>query len=386
MEETSEDETTSHYAIQLPIAGESELGKRLDKIFPKDEVERLLELTQKRNWTDNHKTQLDKKLYDFINQITQPKTFRLKEPELEHWWGGVKNDDSCNQWIKLVKELLEGDKKGKALLLNGGTNSSLSQLAVNDEHLAVLLDREWSQSEPQTIPVPKSQLTKLGETDLNQNQADKKKSFNLIGITSRVALMLLLTGLAVTQLTLFSRIETIENDLKILEQKQNQITTLSSQIEELENNLESRLDQEQKQITTLSSTIEELEDKIAQIEPIQTDQTIVNENEEISWELLSEEQNSTLSIQGKDKREEKLEQVCILLVKEDEKEFYVSGERRVDPNNCDENSLSIPEANGTWNFKSNLTDPKFRRIRVEKIYKDDNAPKHYIDFIIAKNN
>lgn len=171
-EEIQDDERKKRYIVNLPIAGESELGKLLDEIFPEDEIEKLLLLTRDRNWEQDHQKNLDQTLKDCISQIPKPETMpdlsTLLEHDLKTWWGGVKNDDTCKQWIKLVEKLLNGEiEKGKALLLNGGADSSLRSLFVENEYLGVLLDRQWSQFSPKIIePLPKD----LSKKSLNINK------------------------------------------------------------------------------------------------------------------------------------------------------------------------------------------------------------------------
>lgn len=173
-EERQEEGREKLYFVNLPVAGKSELGKRLDDKFPEDYIEKLLRLTKDRNWGKDDENNLNKDLEDFVLQIPKPETMpdlpTLVEHNLPTWWGGVRNDDSCNQWIKLVKKLLNGEKllkgeivKGKALLLNGGTDSSLRSLFVENEYLGVLLDREWWDS----------QLTQIKPSSGNLSKKDK---------------------------------------------------------------------------------------------------------------------------------------------------------------------------------------------------------------------
>ncbi len=252
--ETSDNGKKSKYVIQLPVAGESELGKLLDKKFPTPEIEKLLELTQNGQWTDEDEKKLDDKLKAIIFDIKSPDLDREgKEPE--PWWGGVNNDDSCRQWITLVKELLEGEKKGKAFLLNGGTDVYLKQLFKNKEILGVLLDREWSNSPPKPIKpkqetVKRFQLTNQQENDMNQD-SKKKENLTLVGITF---LTLLLAAILAMQVTLFLKMEKIEKQLENL--NQNQIETLNLKMEEIKKQLENL---NQNQIETLNLKMEDLE-------------------------------------------------------------------------------------------------------------------------------
>ena len=177
--EIQEDGKITQYIINLPIVAESELGKRLDEKFLKDEIEKFLLLTKDRNFEDEHKKDLNQKLEDFISETPKPETMpdlsTLVEHKLETWWGGVKNDDSCQQWIKLVEKLLTGEnKKGKALLLNGGTDSSLKSLFVENEYLGVLLDREWWDSQPTLIQPPSENISKIDKYSKKIHQGLKE--------------------------------------------------------------------------------------------------------------------------------------------------------------------------------------------------------------------
>ena len=164
-EEIEEDVTKRQYVINLPRIERSNLGKLLDDTFPEDYIEKLLRLTKDRNWEKDDENNLKQDLEDFILQISKPETMSTLSTLVEHnwatWWGGVRNDDSCNQWIKLVEKLLNGEiAKGKALLLNGGTDSSLRSLLVHNGYLGVLLDREWWDSQPTQIKPASGNLSK----------------------------------------------------------------------------------------------------------------------------------------------------------------------------------------------------------------------------------
>lgn len=184
-EEMQDDRKTKQHIINLPIITESELGQLLDDTLPEDDVEKYLKFTRDGNWEKIDKDKLDRDLQEkLISQISQPETMpnlsTSVEHNLEHWWGGVKNDDTCKQWIKLVEKLLKGEnEKGKALLLNGGTNLSLRSLFVQNEYLGLLLDREWSQFSPKIIePLPKDVVS---QRSLNISNVVKFGS-NLVGV------------------------------------------------------------------------------------------------------------------------------------------------------------------------------------------------------------
>lgn len=177
-EETSKDKRSSNYVVQLPLAGASKLGEILDEKFPTSEIEKILELTQNGKWENNDEEELKQKLEKFIKEFPKPETFpdlsNLAENDFTSWWGGVNNDYSCKQWIKLVKELLESKKKGKALLLNGGTDAYLNELFVEkEEYLGVLLDRKWSNSPPESIE-PKARENEQRES-MNDQQKKKRQ-------------------------------------------------------------------------------------------------------------------------------------------------------------------------------------------------------------------
>ena len=156
LQETQE-EGKSSKRVRLPAIAKSELGKRLDTAFPEEYIEELLKLTVERNWTPDQKNKLDSKkkelddtLKRLISQIrSDPEG---QQPDHNYWWGGIDDDDSCNQWIKLVEKLLKGETQGKALLLNIATPKSLGRLSVEEnEQLGVLLAKENYRSQPKQI-------------------------------------------------------------------------------------------------------------------------------------------------------------------------------------------------------------------------------------------
>ena len=156
LQETQE-EGKSSKRVRLPAIAKSELGKHLDTAFPEEYIEELLKLTVERNWTPDQKNKLDSKkkelddtLKRLISQIrSDPEG---QQPDHNYWWGGIDDDDSCNQWIKLVEKLLKGDTQGKALLLNIATPKSLGRLSVGEnEQLGVLLAKENYRSQPKQI-------------------------------------------------------------------------------------------------------------------------------------------------------------------------------------------------------------------------------------------
>ena len=141
--------------IRLPIASKSDLGRRLDDILPSEYIEELLQLTVDSKHSKDKKDSLEEKLKDLILEISTPTDLQELKYNYSTWWGGVKNDNSCNEWIKLVEKLLQdkNEAKGKALLLNIATPTSLDNYAKNDEELGVLLAKEWSSLKPEEIKI-----------------------------------------------------------------------------------------------------------------------------------------------------------------------------------------------------------------------------------------
>jgi|GEM_PF-1541747 len=172
LKESLEDDK-SFEDTRLPVATNSKLGKLIDDILSQQYIDQVLQLTNNRNWTQDNKNKLDNQLKEILQkslEVGLPKVnlpeqqIDLPEQELDlpTWWGGVNNDESCNKWLKLVENLILGKTKGKALLLNIATPSSLGRLSVKkDENLGVLLAKEWSRSQPEPIKLKTSQKTKL---------------------------------------------------------------------------------------------------------------------------------------------------------------------------------------------------------------------------------
>ncbi|MDY7021705.1 MAG: hypothetical protein SWJ54_10135 [Cyanobacteriota bacterium] len=129
--------------------------------------------------------------------------------------------------------------------------------------------------------------------------------------------------------------------------------------------------------------------EIAQLETrvTQNVQTIVTPDEELSWEVSNQDNISILKIQGINKSERQPDQICVLLVKNEENkenEFYLSQKKRTDKDNCRKPSLVIPDREGQWNLEHTFTEEKSRTIRVEKIY--SNTSDSYIDFTIGEGD
>ena len=148
----------------------------------------------------------------------------------------------------------------------------------------------------------------------------------------------------------------------------------------------------------LSAKIDRLETKIDQLEmklnlsnPTKITQTIVDQDEQLSWETLYQDKELLLTIKGRNESELQLDKICVLSVtkienEDNENEFYLSGDERVNKNDCQKSSLFIPETDGTWKLKHIFSDQTSRTIRVEKIYKNITNTKNYIDFTIGKSN
>ncbi len=123
--------------------------------------------------------------------------------------------------------------------------------------------------------------------------------------------------------------------------------------------------------------------------------TIVDQDEQLSWETLYKDKKLLLiiilTIKGRNESELELDKICALSVtkienEDNENEFYLSGDERVNENDCQKSSLFIPETDGTWKLQHIFSDQTSRTIRVEKIYKNITNTKNYIDFTIGKSN
>lgn len=111
-----------------------------------------------------------------------------------------------------------------------------------------------------------------------------------------------------------------------------------------------------------------------------------SETEQLSWKTTYQNNELLLTIKGTtNKSEAQPDQICVLSLVEN-KEYYLSGIPREDDKTCQKPSIVIPKKDRTWNFKYTFNDQNYRTIRVEKIYKNNSAPKSYIDFTIRKNN
>lgn len=167
--------------MRLPGVEKSEIGKRLDKILPKDYLEGLLERVNEGRYGQGDKDEFNNKLKALVLQIPQ---FVL-EPESNYkfWWGGVNNDFSCRRWITLVEKILIGNICGKALLLNIATPQSLSRLTKGNEELGVLLAKEWSRNKPSVI-----------KTQLDTNAEILKKNPRITLPATKMAFFIIIAG------------------------------------------------------------------------------------------------------------------------------------------------------------------------------------------------
>ncbi len=182
LQEIEEDGKQS-WRVRLPLARESELGRLLDRTLPEKYVEELLQLTVANNWTEDNKSELDNKLKDLLLQIPEQSVLPGQKLNTQTWWGGVKEERNWNQWIELIEKLLQGETKGKALLLNIATPKSLGRLSVKeDEELGVLLAKEWAKSELESIKPQDSQEQNFLESSFNwlieHGEKDIEKSDN----------------------------------------------------------------------------------------------------------------------------------------------------------------------------------------------------------------
>lgn len=159
-----------------------------------------------------------------------------------------------------------------------------------------------------------------------------------------------------------------------------------------------RLHKAQVKTANMSAKIDQFETKIDQLETTpylseitKNTQTIVDQNDQLSWETLYQNQELLLTIKGTNKSELQPDKICVLSVEkieneDNETEFYLTGDKRVNKNNCQNPSIVIPKEDGNWELEHIFTDQKSRTIRVEKIYKNNSSPKSYIDFTIGKSD
>ncbi len=111
-----------------------------------------------------------------------------------------------------------------------------------------------------------------------------------------------------------------------------------------------------------------------------------SETEQLSWKTSYQDNKLLLTIKGKtNEREGQPDEICVLSLAGN-KEYYLNGNQKINKNNCEEPSIVIPKQDNTWNFEHTFKNQKYRTIRVEKIYKNNRAPKSYIDFTIKNNN
>lgn len=188
--------------FRLPLAGESKLGASLDNIFSPEYVEELLQPTSDLEELEDKKNNLKDKLEQLIlaeisqefEEISQESEEISQESEeifpesilaeltldILTWWGGINNNNSCHRWIALVEKLLQGETKGKALLLNIANPLSLGRLAVNNDKLGVLLGSEFSGAEPEEIEIKQARENKPTTLLFNRAVSDTKLIWNSI--------------------------------------------------------------------------------------------------------------------------------------------------------------------------------------------------------------
>lgn len=138
----------------------------------------------------------------------------------------------------------------------------------------------------------------------------------------------------------------------------------------------------------LSEKIEELEKELNQSEARKITQTIVEQDRQLSWTTEYKNRELLLKIKRISNSQETNEEICVLLVKkidnkDNENEFYLSGKKRVEKNDCQKPSLAIPKENGIWELEHSFPDPTSRIIRVEEIHKNNRTFKSYVDFTIG---
>ena len=217
--------------VQIPSIEKSQLGKILDdeKFFPKEYVETLLKATSNNNWTDKQKHELDRKLKAFILELTDSYPEIEQEPIGDIWWGGINNKNSCERWIKLVKNILQGNQQGKALLLNYGTPESLltepELSGLKNQEVGVLLAGEYSESKPQSIIHKRDFFRKQIKETLNNN----------LELTVVVAILIIVLS---SLFSFFLGTQISQNQIDNLQQEidnlQNQNENLQSKINEPE--------------------------------------------------------------------------------------------------------------------------------------------------------
>jgi|GEM_PF-4824651 len=100
------------------------------------------------------------------------------------------------------------------------------------------------------------------------------------------------------------------------------------------------------------------------------------ENTEIS---VTQDDELLLKITGINQSKQKLEKICVFSVKKqentgDETKFNLDGTKITNKNDC-QNS-SIPNEDGTWDFKHTFPDLQSRTIKVEKIYQDQSSSSY----------
>ena len=145
----------------------------------------------------------------------------------------------------------------------------------------------------------------------------------------------------------------------------------------------------QVKIADLSAKIEQLETTPILSKPNKISQTIVAQDEQISWKTFYQNNELLLQIKGINKSGRLPDEICVLSVKKinnGDQEFYLHGDKRVDKNNCQKPSIVIPEQDGSWELEHPFTDQKSRTIRVEKVYENNGISKNYIDFTIGKSD
>lgn len=170
--------------VRFPSARDSQLGRLLDRTLPEEYIEELLQLTNDSNLSPEKSSQLNDKLKallldDELKNIQIPSQTNSSresgEQYDESWWGGINNDDSCNQWIDLVEKILQGEPEGKALLLNIATPQSLSRLSVENGELGVLLAKEYSRFQPELIEFQRSEDNNQSAIEIAGDWFNKRK-------------------------------------------------------------------------------------------------------------------------------------------------------------------------------------------------------------------